>query len=367
MGVSEKDLAFRSIKMAPKYPSSFLIWVLKVGCETQQSSAARPKCSRSASATKYLNSRNVIRILPKRRTFRAVVANTPLCREHYRLVLRINRFPATEPGQFVQVSCRQSMAVEAVEHEWQPGERFTISDPDFCSPQATLRRPFSLAGRRDTPAGVELDLIHRVVGIGTDWLSRLAVGDVVDVLGPLGNRFTLPQAGETALLVGGGVGIPPMLYLANKLAKQKAIAFCGALSRDLLPLTIVVDARFPIAEFAEHGLPTFITTDDGSIGRRGYVTEALEQYLDTTPSPAIIYTCGPEPMMKRVAEIAMTRNIPCQIAVERAMACGMGTCQSCCIKVKKPDPAKPPLPGSDWCYRLACTDGPVFYATQLLW
>src|SRR5206468_11439658 len=105
-----------------------------------------------------------------------------------------------------------------------------------------------------------------------------------------------------------------------------------------------------------------------------FVTQALERYLDQllAASPevgkqTIIYTCGPELMMKRVAEIAAQHGIECQVAVERAMACGMGTCQSCCIRVKKPDPAKPPLPGSDWCYRLACTDGPIFRASELLW
>ncbi|MDQ3440783.1 MAG: hypothetical protein M3478_10590, partial [Planctomycetota bacterium] len=85
------------------------------------------------------------------------------------------------------------------------------------------------------------------------------------------------------------------------------------------------------------------------------------------PPTSIIYTCGPEPMMKRVADIAAARNIDCQIAVERAMACGMGTCQSCCIRVKKPDPSQPPLVGRDWCYRLACTDGPVLRGADLLW
>ncbi len=83
--------------------------------------------------------------------------------------------------------------------------------------------------------------------------------------------------------------------------------------------------------------------------------------------PPIIYTCGPEPMMKRVADIAAARGLECQIAVERAMACGMGTCQSCCIRVRKPDPAAVPLPGQDWCWRLACTDGPVFRGADLLW
>jgi dihydroorotate dehydrogenase electron transfer subunit len=242
-----------------------------------------------------------------------------------------------------------------------------------------LRRPFSLAGRRDVGGRVEIDIIHRIVGIGTEWLSRLGVGDEVGVLGPLGNKFDLPRVDATAVLVGGGVGIPPMLYLAEKLAGRSAVAFCGALTRDLLPLTIVQDVppngatpTRSIADFARHGIPSVITTDDGSYGLRGFVTQALEQYLDAlgTQNSAlstVLYTCGPEPMMKRVADIAAARGIECQIAVERAMACGMGTCQSCCIRVKKTDPSQPPLAGRDWCYRLACTDGPVFRGRDLLW
>ncbi len=100
------------------------------------------------------------------------------------------------------------------------------------------------------------------------------------------------------------------------------------------------------------------------------MTKSLEKYLDEAEGirrPVTVYTCGPEPMMKRVAAIAAARGLECQVAVERAMACGMGTCQSCCIRVRKPDPARPPLPGRDWCYRLACTDGPVFRGADLLW
>jgi dihydroorotate dehydrogenase electron transfer subunit len=241
-----------------------------------------------------------------------------------------------------------------------------------------LRRPFSLAGRCHTADGVDLDIIHRVVGVGTDWLSKLAPGDAVYVLGPLGNRFDLPGDDEIALMVGGGVGIPPMIYLAEKIAGRKAVAFAGALTRDLLPLTLAdtgpiapddAEPRHHVGEFARHGIPSVITTDDGSFGYRGFVTQALEAYLEAHlngPRP-VIYTCGPEPMMKRVADIANRRGLVCQIAVERAMACGMGTCQSCCIRVKKPDPNQPPLVGKDWAYRLACTDGPVFRAADLLW
>jgi len=205
-----------------------------------------------------------------------------------------------------------------------------------------------------------------------------------------------------------------MLYLASSLTSHRAIFFAGALNRDLLPLTITADAPSPssdsisplynIAELAQYNIPSVITTDDGSYAFHGLVTQALEQYLTRffpeprTPTPETrnpnpetpnpkseppnpkpqtrnptpetrptLYTCGPEPMMKRVAAIALAHNLPCQISVERAMACGMGTCQSCVIRVKKPDPAKPPLAGKDSCYRLACTDGPIFPAADLLW
>jgi dihydroorotate dehydrogenase electron transfer subunit len=314
----------------------------------------------------------------------AVAANVPLCREHFRLTLRLDHFPPTEPGQFVQVACRDAPDTDAEprEFEWGPGRRLDVADADLLGRRATLRRPFSLAGRRDTSHGVEIDLIHRTVGVGTDWLAGLAVGHAVSVIGPLGNRFVPPASDGIALLVGGGVGIPPMLYLAERWRGRRAVAFAGALKRELLPLTITDDAPPPahagavdplynIGEFARHGVPAVIATDDGSYGFRGFVTQALEGYLDRwftadAPRPTL-YTCGPEPMMRRVADIAATRGLSCQVAVERAMACGMGTCQSCVIKVRKPDPAAPPLAGSDWAYRLACTDGPVFAAADLLW
>jgi dihydroorotate dehydrogenase electron transfer subunit len=313
-----------------------------------------------------------------------VVANVPICREHYRLILSTHSFPATEPGEFVQVACRDLDVDYSPETEldWNDGRPVGARGRELMLPLAMLRRPFSLAGRIDQSDGsVQLHLIQRVVGVGTDWLGKLRTGDAVHVLGPLGNRFTLPPGDGVALLVGGGVGIPPMLYLAEKLAGRSAVAFAGALTREVLPLTITAESasdavpQLNVEEFARYGIPSILTTDDGSLGFRGFVTQALERYLDGphsvasphSSSPPVIYTCGPEPMMKRVAQIAATRGIECQVAVERAMACGMGTCQSCCIRVRKPDPAAVPLPGSDWCWRLACTDGPVFRGADLLW
>jgi dihydroorotate dehydrogenase electron transfer subunit len=305
-----------------------------------------------------------------------VVENIPLCREHFRLVLGLEEFPATRPGHFVQIFCDEVEAEGWAEAEvdWEPGWRVEMRDRELTRPRAVLRRPFSLGGRRDVGGKVELDIIHRVVGLGTTWLAKLKRGERVGILGPLGNSFTPPPGDGTAVLVGGGVGIPPMIYLAGHLGIARAVAFAGAMSRDLIPLTIVGEAdseakpRMCIGEFAAHKIPAVISTDDGSFGVRGFVTQVLENFLDGNQvDHPTIYTCGPEAMMKRVAEIALARGIPCQVAVERAMACGMGTCQSCCIRVRKKDPAKVPLPGREWCYRLACTDGPIFAAVDLLW
>ena len=316
---------------------------------------------------------------PRGQYLATVAANIPLCDEHFRLILSLPEFPPTDPGQFIQIAChdlspRDHAADDsALEWDWTPGDHFGLRDPHLLHPVAMLRRPFSLAGRRDVGTSVELDIIHRVVGIGTAWLADLRISDRVGILGPLGNRFALPAPHQTALLIGGGVGIPPMLYLAQRLKARRAVAFCGATRRDLLPLHLIAnhppsDQPTPthcIAEFADCGIPSVITTDDGSLGFRGLVTQAVERYLDEASDPAshLLYTCGPEPMMKRVADIAARRGIECQIAVERAMACGMGTCQSCCIRVKVP--MRPD--GRDWVYRLACTDGPVFKGSDLLW
>lgn len=291
-----------------------------------------------------------------------VAANQPLCREHFRLVLSLPHFPETEPGQFIQIACRD-MDVEDwpdSELEWSPGQPAEVRGRELLGPLAMIRRPFSLAGRRNTADGVELDIIHRVVGTGTDWMSRLNVGDAVGIIGPLGNRFTLPASNQTAVLVGGGVGIPPMLYVAQALAADggKAVAFFGATTADLLPIEVNGNPTI-------HGFPVKISTDDGSLVSKGFVTQALEGWLDANPpaNKLVLYTCGPELMMKRVAEIAAERGLECQVAVERAMACGMGTCQSCVIRVRLPQA----ISRRDWAYRLSCTDGPIFRSADLLW
>ena len=120
----------------------------------------------------------------------AVAANIPLCREHYRLVLSLPRFAPTRPGQFIQIECHGEVSDPGdTDLRWRDGAWPQARGTELCEPLAVLRRPFSLAGRRDLPGHVELDIIHREVGLGSRWLAALKSGDPVGILGPLGNAF----------------------------------------------------------------------------------------------------------------------------------------------------------------------------------
>lgn len=307
-----------------------------------------------------------------------VQANDMMCREHFRLRMRIDGpFPATRPGQFIQLGCRppnggmDGDVLLGRNIEWQPGERPDVHQPELCNPLALLRRPFSLSGRVDDADGTRLEIVHRVVGVGTHWLSELQVGARVDLIGPLGNAFDIPEDKSIGLLVGGGVGLPPMFYLAEALAGAgwRGVGFVGAQSHDLLAVTLDGDRA---AEFATHHFDTVLTTNDGSYGLKGLITDGLRQRLDVLSDDearrAVIFTCGPEPMMHAVADLAVQREIDCQVCLEQAMACGMGTCQSCVVRIK--DATRPHAitdDGRPWRYKLACTDGPVFNAADVVW
>lgn len=319
-----------------------------------------------------------------------VLVNRVLCREHFLLRLRVTGpgvFPATAPGQFVQLGCRspEALSSDALlgnEIAWDEGQWPTLNQPELCSPLAMLRRPFSLAGRGEDEQGTWIEVVHRVVGIGTSWLAKLNVGDDVDLIGPLGNRFALPADRSHGLLVGGGVGLPPMFYLARALrtANWSATAFVGAMTSDLLAVTFD-DAITPstdgsptlsVREFSEQNIASVVTTDDGSKGLQGRITRGLKQSLESLSteqrSKTVIFTCGPDVMMHAVAQLASEFGVDCQVCVEQAMACGMGTCQSCVVKIEDRDkPQASTADGRPWRYRLACTDGPVFSSKSVVW
>jgi dihydroorotate dehydrogenase electron transfer subunit len=301
-----------------------------------------------------------------------VLANRVICRDHLRLTMEVEFFPPAYPGQFVHLSpCRpDKQDYRVFEGVGGPG---TDWYQRICDP--LLRRAFSIAGLTRTFGAIRIEIIHRVVGTATRWLKSLQVGGRLSVLGPLGNRFPIIPGKTQAWLVAGGVGLPPMLWLAEALRREArdVVAFCGAQRAELLPLTLdpkespVKDASRAVLaaeEFRRHGVPVVVSTDDGSLGFPGHVGRALEGYhmANRVPSDGlVVYTCGPERMMEFVAEFCRVRAIECYVCVERNMACGLGTCQSCAVPIRN---------GSDpdgWSYRLCCTDGPIFNALDVLW
>jgi dihydroorotate dehydrogenase electron transfer subunit len=228
-----------------------------------------------------------------------------------------------------------------------------------------VRRPFSLY-RVDRGAGT-CSILYRTRGTFTVGLAQKQVGDSLSMLGPLGKPFTWSSApGTRHILIAGGVGAPPLYFLAREIrldliergdADSSVIVINGARTKDLL---------VGLREFGDLDVELFITTDDGSHGQRGLTTELLTALLDAgnesnTPPATQIYTCGPAPMLRAVAQVALARALPCQVSVETSMPCGIGTCQGCAIPIR--DEAAP-----DGCaYALACWDGPVFEACDLLW
>lgn len=150
-----------------------------------------------------------------------VIENVMLCSEHFRLRLNVPHFPRCSPGNFLQIACGPG-EVDCTHSvmEWTDGGIPQFDQPELVSPEPFLRRPISIAGARYGDKGAEVELIYRVVGLGTSRMSSLVAGDHVTVLGPLGNSFPAPEDGRNAVLVGGGVGIPPLVYLGQELASS---------------------------------------------------------------------------------------------------------------------------------------------------
>ena len=302
-----------------------------------------------------------------------VVSNRALCREHYLLTCCVPEFAPAQPGQFVHLSPH----MESIAADRPCRERVeTLGDDWIATRDAPLlRRAFSIAGLLREPDGVQIEVIYRVVGKSTGWLESLSVDAPLSLLGPLGNAFPIRKQKGVAWLVCGGVGLPPMLWLAEALrkAERSTVAFCGARSSDLLALTMdsgdapdvdALEATFSCEEFVRHQVPVVISTDDGSLGFHGHIAAALAAYADAkpkSPDEIVVYTCGPEIMMRGVADLCRERGIECHACMERSMACGTGLCQSCVVPVHDDSDAE------GWRYQLCCTDGPVFDAAQIKW
>ena len=202
-----------------------------------------------------------------------------------------------------------------------------------------LPRPISLCGI-DREAGT-LRLVYRVVGFGTKEFSQLAAGDTVDILGPLGNGFM--KSDKKAILIGGGIGIPPMLQLAKELDCEKSVVLG------------YMDEIFLNEEFEPYA-QVYMSSEDGQHGVKGNVIDAIKEY---GVDGAVIYACGPTPMLRGIKAYAMEQGIECQISMEEKMACGVGACLACVCKTKEIDEH------SQVHNRRICKDGPVFYAEEV--
>ncbi len=227
-----------------------------------------------------------------------------------------------------------------------PGQFLHVRIPTLrCS---ALRRPFSICQVRAD----EVELLYKCVGVGTEALARLGPGTPVSLLGPLGNGFPALEEGRLPLLVGGGYGVAPLLFLATRLP-CRGILFAGGRSRSDLLLQ---------AEFDALGWESRWTTEDGSFGLRGRVTDALDGWWDETRHDAcrpVLFACGPDGLLRALGERALRWGCPAWLSLDKHMGCGIGACLAC-VQV---------LRGADGGTRIGrvCRDGPVFESREIVW
>ena len=256
------------------------------------------------------------------REFNAVITeNTELQAGIFNLWLMAEHSLDAIPGQFINVY---------------------LDRPDMLLP-----RPISVCGVKDNA----VRLIYQIAGKGTDYLSRLKPGKLIRAVGPLGNGFNCVinrshTEFERPLIIGGGIGVPPLLFLAKALIRPLAILGFRSASSAIL-----------IDEFVSLGCETITATDDGGLGYKGNAIEAVRAHVNARDISSI-YACGPRIMLKGAAEYAIEKNIPCQISMEERMGCGIGACLCC--------PA-PVMENGKIIYKKLCKDGPVFEAGSIIW
>lgn len=317
-----------------------------------------------------------------------VTKNHQFIKDHYSLRIRAGLVPEPAPGQFLQLLCDPAPHAESPEYRsltYGEGRMPKLRGVELLSNRPFLRRPFSIASygspapRDDvkdarrlgaewldlinwlTP---EFEIIYRRVpgGPGTGALAAYNKGDEIDVVGPLGRGFNIQPLPEVALLVGGGIGATPMLYLAEELARRgvEVILFVGAVTKSRIPFRLHGAPKHRIPRFDRLGVKTIICTDDGSAGRRALVTEPLEKYLEKKAAPgAKIFACGPRPMLAALEGIAIHYGAPCEVLLEEMMACGFGACISCVCGVKET--------GREARFTRVCTEGPAFDVEKVMW
>ena len=237
----------------------------------------------------------------------------------------------------------------------QPGQFLMVRIQDSFDP--FLRRPFAVHRLDPSDPAGSFEILYKVVGKGTRLLTTMQTGDSLNILGPLGRGFRLPEDNGFVLIVAGGIGIAPLPYLAETLAASGyrgpfVLWFGGKTSGDLVC----------VHHFEDLGFEVHLVTEDGSTGRKGLVTGHLEQWLTRQDElPKLIYSCGPYPMQRSVAEMASRLGLSSQLSMEALMGCGVGACLSCSLRCRPPQGFQGPY------YANVCQDGPVFDGEEIVW
>ncbi len=235
---------------------------------------------------------------------------------------------------------------ESLFESFEPGQFTMVRLPEVSD--VLLRRPYSFC---DADGEGRFSLLVKEAGRGTRALARLPLGTNVSCLGPLGSAFTLPPPERTPVIVAGGVGIAPFVAFSRALHRygRRGVVLLGGRSRcDLYLLEV----------FKALDMDVRCATEDGSYGRKGLVTDLLQEALGDA-RPPMLYSCGPSPMLRRVAEIARPLSVPHQVSLERRMGCGMGCCLGCVVYMRTGDGVSE--------YLRSCSEGPVFEADAVCW
>ena len=240
-------------------------------------------------------------------------------------------------GRSILFSQTITLKCPEIAREARPGQFVMVS----CGGECVLPRPFSIhhiINRED----VKLYFSVLENGKGTGWLSQRNVDDSVKLLGPLGNSFSVHSASHNLLLVAGGMGVASLYFLAEETLKN-------GYSVTLMYGT-AIENRYPI-DYLTPGIKTFITTEDGTAGKKGMITDFLPDYIDWADQ---VFACGPLPMYKAMAQMPELKDKPVQVSLEARMGCGRGVCYGCTVKTK----------GG---LKQVCQDGPVFDLADILW